>query len=77
MIDSSSTWRKSSFSGSGGGECVEIARDEAVFGIRDSKNSAGPVLTFAEPQGLAFLIAVRRSRVSFTAVAYRWLPRPG
>ncbi|MFC4069743.1 DUF397 domain-containing protein [Actinoplanes subglobosus] len=38
------TWRKSRRSSSGA--CVEIAdRDGAVF-VRDSKDPAGPVLTF-------------------------------
>jgi hypothetical protein len=55
-------WRKSSFSGSNGGDCVEIARTEAAFGIRDSKNTDGPVLALSEAQGLAFLATVKRSR---------------
>ncbi|MEV3924814.1 DUF397 domain-containing protein [Actinomadura coerulea] len=37
-------WRKSSYSGSNGGDCVELA--EAVDGVavRDSKDPEGPVL---------------------------------
>ena len=54
-------WRKSSFSGANGGECVEVARGEALFGIRDSKNVAGPALMLAEAQGRAFLAAVKLS----------------
>lgn len=38
------TWLKSSYSGSGGGNCVEIAVAPTTVGIRDSKNTAGPVL---------------------------------
>lgn len=53
-------WRKSSFSGANGGECVEVARGEALFGMRDSKNLAGPVLMLAEAQGRAFLAVVKR-----------------
>lgn len=39
-------WRKSSFSGGGGDNdnCVEVALVEAAAALRDSKNSAGPVL---------------------------------
>ncbi|MFI7674658.1 DUF397 domain-containing protein [Actinophytocola sp. NPDC049390] len=37
------TWRKSSFSGSNGGDCVEVAN--TLKAVRDSKNPAGPVLT--------------------------------
>ncbi|WP_084467442.1 DUF397 domain-containing protein [Actinokineospora inagensis] len=43
-------WRKSSFSGTSGTSCVEVAWSDhrpAVDGvlIRDSKNPAGPVLS--------------------------------
>ena len=55
-------FRKSSFSGANGGNCVEIARAEPVFGIRDSKNQSGPVLLLDGPQGRAFLAAVKRFR---------------
>lgn len=34
-------WKKSSFSGGEGGECVELATTELV---RDSKNPTGPTL---------------------------------
>lgn len=34
-------WRKSSYSGGNGGECVEVA---SVGAIRDSKNADGPML---------------------------------
>jgi hypothetical protein len=39
-------WRKSSHSGSGQGECVEVARTSALVAVRDSKNPGGPVLAF-------------------------------
>jgi hypothetical protein len=51
-------WRKSSRSASSGA-CVELARTEAVFGVRDSKNADGPVLVLTARQGLVFLDAVR------------------
>jgi hypothetical protein len=35
-------WRKSSRSGSEGGNCVELAH--TMVAVRDSKNPAGPVL---------------------------------
>ncbi|GAA2762152.1 DUF397 domain-containing protein [Streptomyces paradoxus] len=38
-------WRKSSYSGDQGGDCVEVAEGSAVIAIRDSKNPAGPMLT--------------------------------
>lgn len=40
-------WRKSTRSGSGGGDCVEVADNlPGVVGVRDSKDPTGPVLTF-------------------------------
>jgi hypothetical protein len=57
------TWRKSSYSASSG-ECVELAHAQAEFGIRDSKNAEGPVLRLAGERGLAFLDAIKNSRVS-------------
>ncbi|MFD9187970.1 DUF397 domain-containing protein [Streptomyces phaeochromogenes] len=40
-------WRKSSYSGDTGGDCVEVADIPAptTIAIRDSKNPAGPTLT--------------------------------
>ena len=40
-----SNWRKSSYSGDNGGECVEVASAEAVL-VRDTTDRNGPVLTF-------------------------------
>ncbi|MER5535191.1 DUF397 domain-containing protein [Streptomyces mirabilis] len=41
-------WRKSSYSGDQGGQCIEIAETpEATVAVRDSKNPAGPILTIA------------------------------
>lgn len=42
------SWRKSSYSGNGGGNCVEVARDLThTVAVRDSKDPHGPVLTVA------------------------------
>ncbi|MGW2643632.1 DUF397 domain-containing protein [Streptomyces sp. NPDC001393] len=40
-----SIWRKSSYSGDQGGDCVEIAEAPASISVRDSKTPAGPILT--------------------------------
>ena len=53
-------WRKSSYSGGNGGDCVEMAQSPTVFGIRDSKNTEGPVLVLPAARGLTFLAAVKR-----------------
>ncbi|MFF7767805.1 DUF397 domain-containing protein [Streptomyces massasporeus] len=39
-------WRKSSYSSDQGGQCLEVAESpEDTVAIRDSKTSAGPILT--------------------------------
>jgi hypothetical protein len=52
-----SNWRKSSYSGSNGGECVEVAADGAVL-VRDTNNRTGPVLTFTVDAWRSFISAV-------------------
>jgi Domain of unknown function (DUF397) len=54
-------WKKSSFS-EGVDNCVELAHAEAVFCIRDSKNT-GPVLTLTTGQGLALLTAIKQTQL--------------
>jgi Domain of unknown function (DUF397) len=40
-------WRKSSYSTGNGGACVEVARNlPGTIAVRDSKDPAGPALTF-------------------------------
>jgi hypothetical protein len=41
--DRALNWRKSSYSGNNGGQCVEVAERGVVL-VRDSKNPHGPVL---------------------------------
>ncbi|MBE1534687.1 hypothetical protein H4W34_004520 [Actinomadura algeriensis] len=38
------SWRKSSYSGPNGGNCVELAGLPGAVGVRDSKDPDGPVL---------------------------------
>jgi hypothetical protein len=52
-------WIKSSLSFSNG-NCVEVASlHDAEIGVRDSKNSEGPVLRFTPDEWHAFLGGVR------------------
>jgi hypothetical protein len=44
------TWRTSSYSGSNGGNCIEIAATADAVAVRDSKDPRGPVLAFS-PHG--------------------------
>jgi hypothetical protein len=39
-------WRKSSYSGNGGNDCVEVAANSRVL-VRDTKNRTGAVLLFS------------------------------
>ncbi|QLQ37911.1 DUF397 domain-containing protein [Micromonospora robiginosa] len=48
-------WRKSSYSGNEG-NCVEVADNlPGVVGVRDSKDIAGPSLTFAAARWASFV----------------------
>ena len=53
-----SIWRKSSYSGSNGGECVEVATAGAVL-VRDTADRSGPVLTFTAEAWQAFTTTIR------------------
>lgn len=53
---SGAKWRKSTRSGSSGGDCVEVADNlPGVVGVRDSKDRQGPALTFAAEAWSAFV----------------------
>ena len=49
-----STWRKSTYSGGGGNECLEIADAQTTL-VRDSKTPQGPILTFRPQTWTAFV----------------------
>jgi Domain of unknown function (DUF397) len=53
-----SNWRKSSYSGDNGGECVEVATAGTVL-VRDTADRNGPVLTFTPDAWRAFTTAIR------------------
>jgi Domain of unknown function (DUF397) len=52
-----SIWRKSTYSGSNGGECVEVATDGTVF-VRDTADRNGPMLAFTAEAWRAFITAI-------------------
>ncbi|OUC91338.1 DUF397 domain-containing protein [Streptosporangium minutum] len=67
-------WRKSSFSGNNGGDCVEVAELKDVVGgpghkavhanliaVRDSKDPDGPKLFFTPAEWDAFVNGVKAS----------------
>ncbi|MFE9923095.1 DUF397 domain-containing protein [Streptomyces sp. NPDC005774] len=58
------TWRKSSYSNSDGGACVEVSDDFAsVVPVRDGKIPHGPVLVFPAAGWASFVSAVRGGRL--------------
>ena len=48
-------WFKSSYSGTEGGQCVEVAAGTTVVHIRDSKTEAGPMLTVSREAWTGFV----------------------
>jgi Domain of unknown function (DUF397) len=40
----SATWRKSSYSASNGGECIEVSSSHGRVLVRDTKDKEGPML---------------------------------
>jgi Domain of unknown function (DUF397) len=54
----SAPWRKSSYSGNGGQDCVEVAGDGAVL-IRDSRDPGGVLLSVAPGPWAKFLNTLR------------------
>ena len=61
-------WRKSSHSGTDGGNCVEAACALGTVLLRDSNDSDGPYLAFGRQAWEAFAAAVT---VTVTAGTYR------
>jgi hypothetical protein len=60
-------WRKSSYSGTNGGNCVEVARNlPGIVVVRDSKNPAGPALVFTPRDWHKFTTALRAGEPGLT-----------
>ena len=61
---SRAAWRKSSYSGGNGGQCVEVARNlPGIVAIRDSKDPGGPRLVVTPGAWRAFSDVVRRGEL--------------
>ena len=57
-------WRKSSYSGSNGGDCVEVAMlPEDSRAVRDSKDPGGPKLGFSRDEWRAFTTSIKRGEL--------------
>jgi hypothetical protein len=61
------TWHKSSYSGNGGGDCVEVARRlPRTVAVRDSKDRRGPVLAIGSARWRNFIADVKAGRHDLT-----------
>lgn len=57
---SSACWRKSSYSNTNGGECVEITEDfPGVVPVRDSKTPHAPALIVQTPAWTSFVASLK------------------
>ncbi len=54
-------WRRSSFSGNGGGTCVEVGQARRRVLVRDTNDRSGPVLGFPAGAWRRFADRVKRS----------------
>ncbi|MFE5943625.1 DUF397 domain-containing protein [Streptomyces sp. NPDC056480] len=57
------SWRKSSYSGDTGGQCIEIADLTAHIAVRDSKNPTGPAFLATPAAFTAFVGAAAEGRI--------------
>jgi hypothetical protein len=55
----SAAWRKSSYSGTSGGNCVEVGGTARVVLVRDTKDRDGGALAFAADAWEAFTTSLR------------------
>lgn len=56
-----SSWRKSTASSNGGGNCVEVGHGAAVVGVRDTQDRDGGRLEFSPGAWAVFTARVRTS----------------
>jgi hypothetical protein len=59
----SHAWRRSTFCGSGA--CIEVAKVDESYLLRDSKDPEGPVLTFTPAEWDAFVAGVQAGEFRF------------
>jgi hypothetical protein len=63
QIESLLDWRRSQFCS--GGACVEVARSDSAYFVRDSKTAQSPVLSFTEAEWHAFAQGMRAGDFNF------------
>jgi hypothetical protein len=63
MENTDMKWRKSRYSGNGGGNCVELAADHGRVLVRDSKNRTGGMITVDGATWRRFVEAIKAGRL--------------
>jgi hypothetical protein len=59
MEDTDMTWRTSTYSSNGGGECVEVANTASAVRVRDTTNRDGGTLVFGADAWERFTATLR------------------
>jgi hypothetical protein len=60
-------WRTSSYTGSNGGNCVEVASNlPGIIAVRDSKNCSGPALTLTPSAWAEFIARVKSGELDLS-----------
>ena len=54
------TWRTSSYTGNGGGNCVEVGGTASVIMVRDTRDRDGGTLAFTTDAWDGFLASLKR-----------------
>lgn len=63
-IEVAVSWVKSSYSDDNGGNCVEVASCPSAIHVRDSKDKAGPTLSFTPSAWSAFVAFAAEAQVA-------------
>ncbi|MFE7634638.1 DUF397 domain-containing protein [Kitasatospora sp. NPDC057518] len=63
-MNATKPWYRSSYSNHDGGECVEVATSPSAIHVRDSKDKAGPTLTFSPEAWSAFVTFAAEAQVT-------------
>jgi hypothetical protein len=61
MEDMKTSWRTSTYTGNGGGNCVEVANDTSRVLVRDTKDRDGGTLAFTVGAWRRLTDAIKRS----------------
>ena len=64
-------WRKASYSGNGGGSCVEVGQARRGVLVRDTTDRTGPALAFSQQGWQAF---AARIKADAARVLQPWQP---